>query len=178
MIIAYYNFVTTMLCSYTALATGHTVGSSSQSVGTVFQRLMDNYQLTTPQVNREIHQKDISYLAVSFDNVELYVDAMELSPGEQTDVHRKPNTRVAMIECLKIWKRKKLSQATFRALLEMLVKLKKETIANKICQYIKVGVCVCLNLCTRYFEWYIILIVLSVHMCERTNCVSNPPTTP
>ena len=149
MIIAYYIFVATMSCSYTALATGYTVGSSSHPVSAGVQRLMDNYQLTTSQVNREIQQKDIPYLAVSFDNVELYVDAMELSPGEQTDVHRKPHTHIAMIECLRIWKRKKLSQATFWALLEMLVKLKKETIANQICQYIKVSICVCLNSCTK-----------------------------
>ncbi len=128
--------VATMSCSHTAPATGNTVGSSAQ-------QLIDKYQLSTAQVDREIQQKDVPYLAAYFDNVEFYVDAMELSPGEQTDVHRKPNTRVAMIECLNIWKRKNLSQATYGALLEMLVKLKKEAIADQICQYIQVSVRSC-----------------------------------
>ncbi len=39
--------------------------------------------------DREIQQKDVSYLAACFDNVELYVDAFELTPGEQTDVRLK-----------------------------------------------------------------------------------------
>ena len=102
---------------------------------------MDKCQLTTPQVNGEIQQKDIPFLASSFDNTKLYVDVMELTPGEQNDVFKEKNTHAAMIECLKIWKRKKLSQATFRVLLEMLVKLKKGEIATQVCQYLKVSVC-------------------------------------
>ncbi|XP_064392770.1 uncharacterized protein LOC135340370 isoform X3 [Halichondria panicea] len=119
-----------------ALATGHT---SAQSANAVLQQLMDKYQLTNSQVNHEILQKDVPYLAAWFDNVELYVDAMELSPSEQSDVLMKKldSNHLAMIKCLNIWKRRKLSQATFRALLEMLVKLKKEAIADDICQYIK-----------------------------------------
>ena len=113
------------------------VGSPAQPVSTVLQQIMNKCQLSTSQINREIQQKDIPFLAAKFNIVELYVDAMELSPGEQNDVSKKLNTQLAMIECLKIWKRRKLSQATFRALLEMLVELKKEEIANQVCQYLK-----------------------------------------
>ncbi len=104
---------------------------------------MDKYQLSTAH---EIQQKDVPYLAA---NVGFYVDAMELTPGEQSDVRLKKteSNHVAMIECLKIWKRKNLSQATFRALLEMLVKLKKGEIADEVCQYLKVSVSVCPYLC-------------------------------
>ena len=133
-------------CSYTARTTGLTV---------TLQLLMDKCQLTISQVNREIQQKDVSYLAAYFDNVELYVDAMELSPDEQSYVliKRLESNHLAMIKCLNIWKRKKLSQATFRALLEMLVKLKKGAIAEQICRYINVSVCVsvCLNLYVELF---------------------------
>ncbi len=103
---------------------------------------MDTCQLTTSQINREIQQKDIPLLAAYFNFVELYVDIMELTPSEQRDVINKPNSHVAMIECLKFWKTKKYSQATFRALLEMLVKLKKDKISAQVCQYLKVSVCV------------------------------------
>ncbi len=73
--------------------------------------------------DREIQQKDVSYLAACFDNVELYVDALELTPGEQTDVRLKKIdsiTTYSYDQVFEIWKRKKPSQATFRALLEML----------------------------------------------------------
>ncbi|XP_064391903.1 uncharacterized protein LOC135339643 isoform X3 [Halichondria panicea] len=111
-------------------------GSSAQP--TTLQRLMDKHKLTTAQVNSEIQQKDIPLLAGYFDNVGFYIYLMELSPGEQSDVQLKKNesNHLAMIECLTIWKRRKPSQATFRALLEMLVKLKKEEIAAKVCQCI------------------------------------------
>ena len=117
----------------------HTVGSS---VSTALQQLMDTCPLTTAQVNREVQQEDVSYLAPCFDNVELYVDAMKLTPGEQSDVQLKKSNHLAMIECLKIWRGKQRSQATFRALLEMLVKLRKGEIADLVCQYLKVSVCV------------------------------------
>ncbi len=106
---------------------------------------MDKYQLSTTQINCEIHQKDIPFLAAYFDNTKLYVDVMELTPGEQNDVMKEANTHLAMIECLKIWKKKNFSRATFRALLEMLVQLNKETIAAQVCQYLK-GECLCVPL--------------------------------
>ncbi len=128
-----------MSCSYTAPATGHTVGSSAQ----FFQQLMDKYQLTTAQIDREIQHEDVPILAAYFDDVDHYIDAMELSRSERSDVRLKGvvhSNHLAMIECLKIWKSKKPSQATFRALLDMLVKLKKGAIADQVCQYLKVGV--------------------------------------
>ncbi len=116
-------------------------------MSTALQQLMDKYQLTTLQINREIQQKNIPYLAVHFDNVEFYINLLELTPGEQVDVGLKKSNHLAMIECLTIWKRKKPSQATFRALLEMLVMLKKEEIAAEVCQCMKVSVCVCPLIC-------------------------------
>ncbi len=123
----------------------HTVGSSAPPVSTALQQLMDKCQLTTSQVNGEIQQEDVPCLAAYFDSVEFYVDMMNLTTSEQSDVRLKKieSNHLAMIECLKIWKRKKLSQATFGVLLEMLVKLKKGEIATQVCQYLKVSVCVC-----------------------------------
>ncbi len=116
----------------------HTVGYSAQPVSEVLQGLMNKYQITTFQVDCEIQQKDIPYLALHFDNVNLYVDVMELTPGEQMDVNRADTNQLAMIKCLKLWKGKNPAQATFRALLEMLVKLKKEEIASQV---LKVNLC-------------------------------------
>ena len=58
-IIAYYIHVcmpvATMSCSYTAPATGHTVGSSAQPVSA---RLMDKYQLSTTAQASEPKKED------------------------------------------------------------------------------------------------------------------------
>ncbi|XP_064389815.1 uncharacterized protein LOC135337765 isoform X3 [Halichondria panicea] len=110
-------------------------GSSALPVN--LPSLMYTYHLTTAQVDSKIQQKHISYLAVYFDNSEHYVDAMELTRGEKNDVKKCADNREAMIKCLNIWIEKKFSQVTFRILLEMLVKLKKEGIASDVCQCLK-----------------------------------------
>ncbi len=120
--------------------------------------LMDTYHLTTAQVDSKIRQKDISYLAVYFDNVEHYVDAMELTSGEKNDVKKCADHREAMIKCLNIWIRKKCSQVTFRILLDMLVKLKKEEIASKVCQYL-------VRLCMIFYPNYAVIFTPSLETC-------------
>ncbi len=120
-----------------------TIGLSAQPATNVLQGLLDKYQLTTSQADLEIQQKDVPFLALHFDNVELYVDVMELTPGEQTDVKKSADTHEAMIKCLRLWKGKKHEQATFRTLLKMLVKLRKEEIAVKVCQYLEVHESAC-----------------------------------
>ena len=153
-----------------SLLSFYTVGSPAQPVSTALQQLMDNCQLSVTQISRGIQQKDIPFLAAYFDIVELYVDVMELSPGEQNDVSKKANTHVAMIECLKIWKRRKLSQATFRVLLEMLVKLKKEAIAAQVCQYLKVSVCLCMS----GYSYNMPIVLLCIHcMCVYSPYYTN-----
>ncbi len=152
----------------------HTVGSSAQPVSTALQRLLGKCQLTTSQINGEIQQKDISYLAACFDNVELYVDALELTPGEQTDVRLKKidSNHLAMIECLKIWKRRKPSQATFRALLEMLVEMKKEAIAAQVLSVLEGEIIVYVITSCVVFECYIANFVSYAHSLPLTLSVS------
>ncbi len=88
----------------------------NQWIATAHQRLLGKRQLMHYFTNQlgdgEIQQKDVSYLAACFDNVELYVDALELTPGEQTDVRLKKidsiTTYIAMIKCLKSGKERSL----------------------------------------------------------------------
>ena len=91
---------------------------------------------------REINQKDLPYIASCFDNIELFVDAMELSPHEETDVRTTAathGTQVAMNRCLKCWRTHSPSTATFGALLNMLLRLRKEQVADKVCKYLAEG---------------------------------------
>ena len=111
-------------------------------MSTVLQGLLDKYQLSPSQVDCQIQQVDIPCFTAYFDNVDFYVDLMELTTGKQTDVEGAKTNQLAVIKCLKIWKGKNPEQATFKTLLEMLVKLRKEEIADQICQYLKVSLCV------------------------------------
>ncbi len=62
---------------------------------------------------------------------------MGLSPAEQADVYRlywSEGTQEAMTECLILWKRHDPFAATYKTLLELLLRLRKETVADDICQ--------------------------------------------
>ncbi len=101
------------------------------------QELMERYNLTNEQLNREIRNPNFSYLAIYFDDVEIYSNAMKLDPAEQADVKRLchcEGTQAAMLKCLKIWKQHNSSQATYRALLDIILRLGKGDTADKICQ--------------------------------------------
>ena len=96
--------------------------------------------ISEAQLDREIGQCDVPYLAGYFDDVELYLDCFGLTPGEQTTVNEKKHSsgnHVAMIKCLTIWRTTNPKAATFRALLEIVLGLQKGEIARQICQYLR-----------------------------------------
>ena len=92
--------------------------------------------MSDDQLDCEIEDDDIIILADYFDDVEYYLSVLGLSPAEQIDVRSKTakGNRIAMNHCLLLWKQHNPSTATLRALLEILLKLKKEEIASKVCK--------------------------------------------
>ncbi|XP_064389126.1 uncharacterized protein LOC135337154 [Halichondria panicea] len=101
------------------------------------QELMGRYNLTNEQLNHEISNPNFSYLAIYFDDVEIYSNAMGLASAEQADVKRlyhSEGSQAAMLKCLKIWKQHNSSQASYRALLDIILRLGKGDTADKICQ--------------------------------------------
>ena len=93
---------------------------------------------TKRTIDSEIEQHDLTFLASYFDNVEYYLNVFELSAAEQTDVKNMVphGTQIAMTKCLSIWRTHNPEAATFRALIDILEKLKKERIAYNILKYI------------------------------------------
>ena len=82
---------------------------------------------------------EITFLAEYFYGVKIYSNAMGLTRAEQADVNElfhKRGTQVAMTECLTVWKQHNPYAATYRALLELLLRLRKEKIADEICQHL------------------------------------------
>ena len=98
---------------------------------------MKDYNISSDQLDCEIEEGDMIILAGYFDNVEYYLDVLGLAPPEQTDVRKKvtEGTQIAMKYCLSLWRQHNPPTATLRTLLEILLSLKKEKIASKVCNY-------------------------------------------
>ena len=95
--------------------------------------------VTDDQLDREIEDMDIALISTHFDDVELYLNPLKLTYNEQAGVTRIAQVggnQVAVINCLSIWRGHEPSEATFRALIRILLDL-EEVIATKICQFLK-----------------------------------------
>ena len=102
------------------------------------EKLTEMYGMSSDQLDCEIEKEDMIILASYFDNVEFYLDKLRLTAAEQADVKFKKvteGTQIAMSHCLSLWKRHNPSTATLITLLEILLSLRKEEIASKLCNY-------------------------------------------
>ena len=86
-----------------------------------------------------IREEDIIKIAVHFGHVETYLDRLGLLPAQQADVKDMVytrNTELAMAEALKLWCQPDPYAATFQALLEILLDLRRGDVAVRVCQHI------------------------------------------
>ncbi len=104
--------------------------------GVGLQELMDKYHVDTVQLDREIPDNEVPVIAAYFDSVELYSQAMGLSAAEQTTVRTNHDAQTAMVRCLSIWKQHDPYKATYRALVELLLKLNRTAVAAQVCQFL------------------------------------------
>ncbi|XP_064390660.1 uncharacterized protein LOC135338452 isoform X2 [Halichondria panicea] len=114
-------------------------GTASDEGGVGLQELMDKYHVDTVQLDREIPDNEVAVIAAYFDSVELYSQAMGLSAADQTTVRTtllQYDAQTAMTRCLSIWKQLYSFKATFRALLELLLRLNRTEVAAQVCQYL------------------------------------------
>ncbi len=91
------------------------------------------------QLGTEVIEHDLTNLAACFDNVDAYLSKLGLLPGQQTDIKDlalRRSTQIAMAEALKLWRAPNPFVATFRALLIILLDLKRGDVAVRVCQYI------------------------------------------
>ncbi|XP_064387883.1 uncharacterized protein LOC135336041 isoform X2 [Halichondria panicea] len=117
-------------------------GDDQKDPGTTsLHELMVKHGVTDEQLDREIEQDDLAPVAMHFDDVELYLNPLKLTDNEQADVMRETylsrSNQVAVINSLSIWRSHEPSEATFRALISILLDMGKEEIVTKICQYLK-----------------------------------------
>ena len=99
---------------------------------------MSEYNISSDQLDAEIEESDVTFLAAYFDNVELYLKVVGLTEGEQADVKRMAHTQgnqAAMTECLSLWRQHNPSTVILRTLLDILLKLRKQEVASNVCGY-------------------------------------------
>ena len=100
---------------------------------------MMEYRINDTQLDTKIREEDLFKLASCFDNLENYLDELRLNPAQQTDIYDLEYLRgiqAAMTKALKFWRQPNPLSATFRALLQILVDLKRGDVAVRVCQYI------------------------------------------
>ncbi|XP_064383871.1 uncharacterized protein LOC135332887 [Halichondria panicea] len=115
------------------------LGTASDVGGVDLQELMDKYHVDTVQLDQVIPGNELPVIATYFDSVKLYSAAMGLSAAEQHDVRTtflQYDTQTAMVRCLRLWKQYRPSMATYRALMELLLKLNRTEVAAQVCQYL------------------------------------------
>ena len=100
--------------------------------------------MTDTQLDSPIEEKDIIKLSSYFDN---YLVHLELTTSQQTDIKNLVHTRgtqIAMSEALRLWREHNPFDATYRALVKVLLDLGKGTVAVDVCTYLS-SKCKCLS---------------------------------
>ena len=114
--------------------------SCTAYTGLSIEDLREETKVTDEQLDTAVGEADLPELAACFDNTEDYVEKLQLSPGQQTDVLRTQtslnSTQAGMKVALKYWRNRNPVEATFRALLLILLSLLKGGIAVQVCKYL------------------------------------------
>ncbi|XP_064400845.1 uncharacterized protein LOC135346993 isoform X5 [Halichondria panicea] len=116
----------------------HTIPSGADGPRTVtIEELKERTKVTDSQLDTEIEETDMIVLAAHFDNVDTYAVQLGLDPSERRDVKitaSNYDTRTAIDKALRLWRQHNPGAATYRALVKMLLRMGKETLAFKMCQ--------------------------------------------
>ncbi len=127
-----YHYLSTL--THAHACTGESVVS-----GLTLAALKRRTGVSDTQLDTEVIEHDLYNLAACFDNVDTYILKLGLLPGQQTDIKDlafRQCTQIAMAEALKLWRAPNPLVATFRALLIILLDLKRGDVAVRVCQYI------------------------------------------
>ena len=107
--------------------------------GLTVEKLKRETGVDDSQLATMIREEDINKIAGLFDEVETYLDKLRLLPAQQTDVKDiayRHSTTLAMTKALKLWRQPDPYAATFQALVEILLDLRRGDVAVRVCQYI------------------------------------------
>ena len=109
--------------------------------GLTIDDLKRRTEVSDAQLDTEVIDHDLPILADCFDNYNDYVDVLGLKAHERADVRRtellENSHQAAMREVLRNWRTPNPAAATYRALLNAVIRLPgKQRIAEDICKFI------------------------------------------
>ena len=104
------------------------------------EELKDHTNVTDSQLNTEIEEADMIFLAAYFNNIETFPLLLGLNPAEQQDVKYAfflHDMRTAMFLALRLWKKANPGAATYRALVEIVLRMgvNGTAIAEEVCKF-------------------------------------------
>ena len=91
------------------------------------------------QLDGQVEEADLPELAACFDNTEDYVEKLQLTPGQQTNVRTQAfvnGIQAGMKVALKYWRNRNPVEATFRVLLLIILSLLKGDVAVRVFKYL------------------------------------------
>ncbi len=103
------------------------------------EELKERTKVTDSQLDTKIEETDMIILADHFDNIETYSTLFELTDSKKQDIideKMRYNTQAAMSLAMKLWKRRNPAAATYRALVEIVLSLRKVDVATKVCEFL------------------------------------------
>ena len=126
-------------------------------VGLSLELLKTETNVSDHQLDGRVEEADLPELAACFDNTEDYVEKLQLTPGQQTDVRAQAfvnGTQAGMKVALKCWRNRNSVEATFRTLLLILLSLLNGDVAVRVCKYLanKCEYLQCTKCVFRYFK--------------------------
>ncbi len=121
------------------------------------EELKERTKVTNSQLDTEIEETDMIILADHFDHIGTST-LFGLNPSQQHDVIRENfqyDTQAAMFLAMKLWRRRNPAAATYRALVEIVLSLRKVDVATEVCEFLA-HKCECL-----YVHACMVLIMIS-----------------
>ena len=105
------------------------------------EELKDRTNVTDSQLDTEIEERDMILLAAHFKvNIETLSVQLELTPADQQDVEDvafRYKTQTAVDKALRLWRKAKPGAATYRALVEIVLRMgvNGTAIAEEVCTF-------------------------------------------
>ncbi len=109
------------------------------------EELKERTKVTDSQLDSEIDETNMWDLADWFDNIETYSTFSKLTDSKKRDfpIEIRYNTREGIFLAMKRWKRRNPAAATYRALVEIVLSLRKVKVATELCEVLIPQTCEC-----------------------------------
>ncbi len=109
------------------------------------EELKERTKVTNSQLDFEIEETIMWDLADWFDHIETYSTLSKLTDSKKRDfpIEIRYNTREGIFLAMKRWKRRNPAAATYRALVEIVLSLRKVKVATELCEVLIPQTCEC-----------------------------------